>query len=71
MNFPATVMYNPKDRKIGSVHIQTVNNCTISTLHIVRHFSLDRIEKDKTKVSKFTILTKEEFNRIIKLTHSK
>lgn len=70
MKYPVTVMYNPKDRKIGSVNIQTENNCTIETVQIVRNFSTKHIEADRTKVSKFTISSKKEFERIINLTKS-
>lgn len=69
MKFPITVMYNPKDRKIGSIPAQIEKDCTIPTVQIVRYFSLSRIEKERTKLSKFTISTKAEFDRIVKLTH--
>lgn len=69
MKFPITVMYNPKERKIGSVHMQEANDCNIPTLALAKSFSSSKIETKSSKLSKFTISSKQEFDRIVKLTN--
>ena len=69
MKFPITVLYNPKDRKIGSIPAQIEKGCTIESVQIIRHFSTAKMERDRTKLSKFTIKSKAEFDRIVKLTN--
>lgn len=69
MKFPITVMYNPKERKIGSIHMQERYDCNIPVLVLAKNFSSSKIETKSIKLSKFTILSKEEFNRIVKLTN--
>lgn len=69
MKFPITVMYNPKDRKIGSIHMQAAYDCSIDSVAVVKFFSSNKIEKKSEKLSKFTISSKKEFDRIVKLTN--
>ncbi len=69
MKFPITVMYNPKDRKVGSIHMQESHDCNIPVLALAKNFSSAKIETKSAKLSKFTISSKQEFDRIVKLTN--
>lgn len=69
MEFPITIAYNMKDKKVGCVLLQPLLGATCPTGIISAFFDNSVWDLSPKNMSLYTIRSKEEFNKVVEVTH--
>lgn len=69
MEFPITVVYNMKDKKIGCVLLQAAMGSTLPSGQVSRLFDTSLWELDPSKCKLYIINSQIEFDFMVRITH--
>ncbi len=69
MEFPITVAYNMRDKKIGCVLLQTLMGSTFPPGKVSSLFDASEWELSLDKCGLFTIKSQVEFDFMVRITH--
>lgn len=69
MEFPITIVYNMRDKKVGCVLLQAAMGSTFPPGQISALFDTSEWELNPSKCKLYTIKSQEEFDLMVELTH--
>lgn len=68
LEFPLTIAYNMKDKKIGCVLLQPAMGATLPSRVITNIFDTDCWELSSSKLKLYNIRSQQEFDFMVELT---